>query len=362
MLTMRDFTVAEFRGSFPQIAPAESVQLDALTKGDDDPFYVTLPVAVVGATSNNGLHYDEALVAAIQEQMVGRGGLMGHLETEERDTAFPIEAADWIGAIRQGETLWGKAYIPPGEAREYIRRLKARGGQLATSIYGPYAERTEASDGSWKAEGFQLESLDLAPADRAALKLGGEFGITAQMSQSNEEVDKVTKEEILAQLQLGDIPPALVEKIVADYKAGADTETQITELTASRDAEKKLVKELQDRITAHDGAQFDAALDKQIAETVDWKVEGEDAKKRVALVCATLRSQVLSEMADDRDASRIEEMVKTAWKSEDVQLLAETVKAALGGPRAIVGSRQRDSGKLEDTPEARRKARQQTGI
>jgi len=362
MLTMRDYTVAEFRGSFPQIAPAESVQLDVLTKGDDDPFYVTLPVAKVGATSANGLHYDEALIQAIQEQIVGRGGLMGHLAGEERDTAFPIEAADWIGVSRQGETLWGKAYIPPGEAREYIRRLKARGGQLATSIYGPYAQRKDQEDGSWKAEGFQLESLDLAPADRAALKLGGEFNITAQMDSQLEEVNEMTLEEILAQLTADDVPTAVREQIVAEYKATADIEKQIAELTAERDTEKKLVEELQDKLAAQNAAQFEDALDRQIAETVDWKVEGDEAEKKVALVCNAIKMRVLSEMKDDDcDASKVKEMVETAWKSDGVQLLAETVKAALSGPRAIVGSKPRTS-KLEDTPEARRRARQRVGI
>jgi len=362
MPIMRDYTLAEFRGNFPQIATGEGVQLDALTLGDDDPFFVTLPIAVVGETSVNGLHYDETLVNSIQAQMVGRGGLMGHIDDEDRDTAFPIEAADWIGALRQGATLWGKAYVPPGAAREYIRRLKARGGRLATSIYGPYAAHKKQSDGSWRAEGFQLETLDLAPADRAALKLGGDFNITMQMENSQEDIE-MTKDELLAQLTPGDIPAALVEQIIAAYKVDADTEKKLAELTAERDAGLKLVKELQDKQTAQQAAQFDSALEKQIAELVDWRVEGDDAKKRVTMVRDTLKRHILSEMADDRDVDKIEEIAKAAWKSEDVQLLAETVKATLGGPRAIVAGKQRGSiGKLEDTPEARRRARQAVGI
>lgn len=363
MLTIRDYTLGELRGNLPEIITAESVEMDALTKGDDDPFFVTLPIAAVGKTSGNGLHYDEALVAAIQAQMVGMGGLMGHIQDGERDTAFPIETADWIGTLRQGKTLWGKAYIPPGEAREYIRRLRARGGKLATSIYGPYATQEKQSDGSWKADGFTLESLDLAPASRAALKLGGDFEITSQMGNTEEDGKmSKTKDEILAELTLADVSKTLREQIVAEYKVDADTEKQIAELTAERDAEKNRVKELEEQAAVQQAAQFDAALDKQIAELVDWKVDGDDAEKRVAMVRSSLKSRILAEMGDERDENKIAETAKSAWEGDEMQLLAKTVKETLGGPRAIIGGKRRDAGKLEDTPEARREARRVVGI
>lgn len=362
MLIIRDYTVAEFRGNFPQIATSESVQLDALTKGDDDPFYVTLPVAVVGATSGNGLHYDEALVKAIQQQMVGRGGLMGHIDDDDRDTAFPIEAADWIGALRQGATLWGKAYVPPGEAREYIRRLKARGGQLATSIYGPYAKKETQSDGSWRAEGFRLETLDLAPADRAALKLGGEFNVTSQMDDNSQEDQEMDKERILAELTVGEIPATLRDQIIADYKTDADSEKQLAELTAERDAEKARVSELEATIAEQASERFDAALTDLVAETVDWSVDGEEAKARVDIVRGALKMAVLAEMGDDKDADKLKKAVKDAWESDSVKLLAETVKAALGGPRAVIGGGTRTSGQLVDTPDTRREARRKSGF
>jgi len=245
---VRDYVVGEFRGDFPEIAPDPRVDLETLTGGDDHPFFLTLPVGEVGKVSENGLRYDEALVEAIQEQVVGRGGIMGHIKHEERSTAFPIEDVDWVGVARQGTTLWGKAYIPPGEVREYVRRLKARGGKLATSIYGPYAQREALQDGTHRIRGLRLESLDLAPAERAALKLGGMFGVTAQMEQSKEDMEAdmpLTKEQVIAELTVDEIPQALREQIATGVEADRDAEDRIAEL--ERNFASQLVREEEER-------------------------------------------------------------------------------------------------------------------
>jgi hypothetical protein len=360
---IRDYVVGEFRGNYPTIAPDPSVDLSTLTAGDDAPFYVTLPVGEVGKVSSNGLHYDVELVQAIQDQIVGRGGIMGHIKSEERDTAFPIEAADWIGTARQGDTLWGKAYIPPGAAREYIRRLKARGGQLATSIYGPYQEKETLPDGTHRIRGLRLESLDLAPADRAALKLGGQFAVTAQMEQNQETMEAnemPTKEEILAELTLEDIPIALRDAIVEETQATADTEKQITELKQQIADKDQIIGTLQGDLKARQVQEFEATLDAQVAELVNWQVEGDEAKAKVEAFRRTVRTRILSELGEERDAEKLADAVKAAW--EDMQPLAEMIRDALAGPPARVSGKVRDRHKIEDTPEARARARAEMGL
>lgn len=363
---IRDYVVGEFRGNYPEIAPDPRVDLGALTAGDDAPLYVTLPVGEVGKTSANGLHYDDALIAAIQEQIVGRGGIMGHIKNEERDTAFPIEAVDWIGALRQGNVLWGKGYIPPGAAREYVRRLKARGGQLATSIYGPYEEKQMLDDGTYRIRGLRLESLDLAPADRAALKLGGQFAITAQMEQIETDMEdtmaltKEQKEQVLAELTLTDIPQALRDQIVNDVKADQDASNRIAELEQQLADKETIIGTLQADLAAKRVAEFDAALDAKVAELVNWQVEGDEAKGKVDAFRRTVRTRILSELGEDRTAEKLVEAAKTAW--EDIKPLAELIRDALAGPPARVSSRVRDSHKIEDTPEARKKARAEMGL
>src|SRR5690606_13547966 len=98
--TVRELTaVSAFTGQFPDI-PINGVDLDALTAGDDNPVFVTLPILEIGRVSKNGLLYDKALVESIVEQINAKklGGIFGHIPDEERPTAFPIPSAHWLGA------------------------------------------------------------------------------------------------------------------------------------------------------------------------------------------------------------------------------------------------------------------------
>ena len=343
-MDQRSYVIAEFRGDFPAVETDPSVDQEALFASDDDPFFVTLPVARVGEVSANGLIYDEALVETVREQIVGKGGIMGHINTAERDTAFPVEDVDWVGARRQNGTVWGKGYIPPGEVREFVRRLKARGGKLATSIYGPYAERKIVGDGKWTAAGFRLESVDLAPADRAALKLGGRFAVTAQMeTETKEDEDQedieMEKEQLIAELTVGDLPDTLREQVIVDYQAEAESEGRIAELESERDKAQKRVAELDDRLAQFETEKFEAAVDGVIAEIVDWEVKGDDAKKRVKMLRGQLKTRILSEMGDDQDAERVKAVAQEIWEGEDMKVLAETVRDALTGGSATVGGK-----------------------
>lgn len=364
-MRLRDYTVAEFRGDFPQIEIDPRIDLDALTNGDEDPFFVTLPVAHAGKVSNNGLEYDEELVSQIANQVVGKGGIMGHLKKEERDTAFPIEDADWVGVLRQQDTLWGKAYVPPGEAREYIRRLKARGGKLATSIYGPYKERVPGeARGSHRLKGFRLESLDLAPADRAALNMGGRFAITAQMQSEDEPTgddDMATREEIIAELTANDLPASLRETVVNEWQNENQQTDRIAELESQVEDRDTLIAELQGQLQQHKAQEFDAALDNVVAETIDWNVDGDGAKDKVSAFRRMYRQRIVAELDDDeRDPEKVKEVADTVW--QEMKPLAETLRAALAGPAALVGGKKLNGRKIDDSQEAINAARAQTGI
>ena len=360
---IREYSVGEFRGDFPTIPVDPCIDQDALVKGDDDPFFVTLPIARIGETSANGLVYDEELVGAIEAQIVGRGGTMGHLKPSERDTAFPVEDVDWVGVQREGDTTWAKGYIPPGEAREFVRRLMARRGRLATSIYGPFDQREPLQDGKWRAKGFRLEQLDLAPADRAALKLGGQFQVTAQMEtepEIEEEINMATKDELIAELTAGDIPQTVREQIVREWQAQNDTQAQLNELTGERDNAQKQATELQTQLDQYLVREFDAKLDARIVELIDWQVTGEDAQGKLDALKHQLKARILAEMGTDRKVERLAEISESVWG--ELKPLAEMVRDALAGPRAVVSGKIRDSRKIEDTPETRRKARATLGI
>jgi hypothetical protein len=125
---IREYKVGRFHGDFPDIEPAEGVDLEGIRQSDPNAMFVTLPIAEIGAVSGNGLLYDEQLVDSIAEQINAKrpGGIFGHLKDEERSTSFPLPAALWVGAKRVGRTLYAKGYIPPGAARDYIATLKRK--------------------------------------------------------------------------------------------------------------------------------------------------------------------------------------------------------------------------------------------
>lgn len=164
--------ITELRGQYPNVPIAADVDYAALVAGDDDPQFLTLPIAKVNVKSGNNRYYDEEFVMEVMRQTLANKpiGLMGHLSETERATAFPKESLHWVGAVRDGDLVWGKAYLI-GEARERVRRYKASGKTLATSIdafaSGDWDESLKAHRMS--AKSLRLNQIDLAPADRAGI-------------------------------------------------------------------------------------------------------------------------------------------------------------------------------------------------
>lgn len=349
-----EYNVGEFRGSFPDVPAAAGVNLDEIKTLDPDPMYVTLPVVPkVGAVSKNGLLYDEALVRQIEAQINGKrpGGRFGHLREEERDSAFPIPDAIWIGAKREGDTLWARSYVPPGAARDHIRRIKAVGGSIATSIYGKGSYEATGQKGVRRLVDFDLETLDFAPPERAALGYAAAPIVTSEFAQ--EENPAMDKAQLIAELTVGDIPAAIREQI------GGDLNRTIAELRTQVSDRDTLIKDLQTTVAEYRRTQFEGAVDAKVAELTAWQTTGDDAKKKLDAFRRTLRSRIVAELAGD--ASKLETVVETIWA--DLQPLAETVRDALAGPPALVaGKVQTGKRQLDTSPEAVAKARAKAGI
>lgn len=161
--------VHALRGPYPAVPPAPPIDLAALTAGDADPLFVTLPVAQVGAVSQNGRRYDRAAVEAIVRaiQAGGVDGIKGHLRDDERGHRYDLPSLYWVGATLDEDGIaWAKAYIPPREAdlREHVRLAKASNAPLGTSLYGT---ANLAPDGTVR--DLRLESIDLAHPARVGV-------------------------------------------------------------------------------------------------------------------------------------------------------------------------------------------------
>lgn len=177
-------TVSEFAGAVPEVSLAAGVDLALLTQGDDDPMFVTLPVAEVDAVSGNNRYYDAAFVKELERQILEERppALMGHLPDEDRATAHPLPAGYWVGASRHDNKLWGKAYIPPGAVREYMRRQKATNSKIGTSVYGTAESVWMPEKSAYRVTNFELESIDFGAPKRIGVRsLGAVPEVTSEL-------------------------------------------------------------------------------------------------------------------------------------------------------------------------------------
>jgi hypothetical protein len=346
--------ITKFAGDFPQITNYPGVNLEMLTEGDVNPFFITLAIAEVGRTSSNGLLYDKELVDAIARQLQGSGGIQGHIPEGEENTTFPIDAVDWVGHVFQDNVLWAKAYVPPGETREYLRRLKARGGKLGTSIYG-YGERefVDEEQTVWRSRNFELHNVDLAPPKKAALEMGGEFLVTAETTNSD---NKLRGTHMPTEITLADVPQSIREQIIRQAQletdAGrvselsqqvTDLNNRVAELETIREEREARITTLETAVAERDTviaefreAEFNSVLDTRIAEATNWQVNDNAKKEKLEALRQSLRRGALTALGSgERNAETIEAAIQRAF--DDNQLIIETMRDSLAGPGAGVG-------------------------
>lgn len=364
---VREYHVAAFRGKVEDVPTADGVDVEAIRRRDADAVFVSLPIAEIGAISNNGLLYDEALVDSIAEQINSRrpGGIFGHLKEEERSTSFPLPAGLWIGAKRFGETLWAKSYIPPSAARDYVLNLKEVGGELATSIYGR-GKRVEVRNGVHRRENFKLESLDFAPPDRAANRMSAIPHVTAEMETEQEAEMPADKAQVIAELTVSDIqaiPASVRDAIVAEATKQDETTSTIAELTSTVAAKDELISELNKQVDMFRVERLNTLIDSQVAELTDWHVADEEGKTALQTLRDLFRNQIVMRLGDKQDAGRVAEIAQAAWT--DLTPIAEMMRDRLAGPAAIVKGKVAEMGArkpLEDTPANREAAVSTMGL
>lgn len=364
-VSVREVRAHELRGEYPSVETYPSVDVSLLTQDDPKPFYIVMPIARSGEVSENRLDYDEALVQSIAEQLQGLGGIRGHIPKEQTDTAFPIEDVDWVGHTFKGKTLWAKGYVPPGETREYVRRLKARNGKLSTSIFGEGISGTNA-DGRRRLLEFTLQQVDLAPAKKAALKLGGEFAIVHEMSEQedNGEPNMAITKEALAELAPADLYALMSDDarkqvaeayansakktlIAAEMVSGAGLSNEaVAEYEQLRADNPKLLrenKELTTQIAEYRRVEYEAGLEAVIdGQFATWKnVDKLDARKQQSLagVKKQLRQRVIAEMNGTQDLAVAKAKADAVMESDDFRPVVEMLRDYLAGTATIVGGK-----------------------
>jgi hypothetical protein len=290
----------ELRGAFPSVPIAADVDYPALIAGDDTPMFITLPIGKANVTSGNNRHYDEAFLQELERQTLANKpvGLMGHLSESERSTAFPPEAVHWIGALREGATLWGKGYIPPGPIRDRIKRYKDTGRAIATSIdafaEGVWDESIKAF--RMASNSLRLNQIDIAPADRAGIPdLAAVPILTTEMKAPTQVIEQETKPEM-------------------------DKLEFINSLTA--DDVRLFPKEVKDAILAEQAAPPEVAEVQELRQVL-----GVDDKTDIKTLVTEMR-RVQEQQRQDAIKSRITELATEGIKLEAVRGLVTELVAA----------------------------------
>lgn len=313
--------VRELRADFPTDIPFfADVDIAQLTRGDDDPVYLTIPIGQANVVSGNKRFYDEAWLQELERQVTAKRpiGIMGHLKDEDLATEYPPEAIFWVGVRRIGELLWGKGYIPAGAARDRIRRYKAANKAIATSIYAMADSVWDKARGALHmlAETLDLRQIDIGPADRVGIpSLARVPLLTAEMQVANNEQEQevMAKNEVIQELLNTKVTPQRGWQGSAN---GSSASGQVSELDAIRTTlgvdEKADLPKIIAEMAQTQAAQAKAAVKAHIAKmaTPDPKRKPEED---VSIAQETVRKLVI-EMVEARQPATVQE-AETAYQA-----------------------------------------------
>lgn len=251
--------VRELRGDYPDVPFFDDVNIEELTRGDDDPTYLTIPIGKINVKSDNKRFYSEAWVQELERQVRAKRptGMMGH--EDDDPMTFPPEAIFWVGARRIGELLWGKGYLPPGPPRDRVRRYKAANKTLGTSILAMAEGTWDKARGAFSmlAETLDLRRIDIGPIEKLGIKdLGLVPILTSEMQdESNQqETHMPDKLEVIQELKredarlLPDEVRAAILETVQTPPAVALVQELCTELGVEESTLKSAIAEMRSAI------------------------------------------------------------------------------------------------------------------
>ena len=331
--------ITELRGSYPNVPIAADVDYASLIAGDPEPLFVTLPIAKANVKSGNGRYYDEAFALEIMRQTLETKpvGLFGHLSETERATSFKPESVHWVGAIREGDLIWGKGLVV-GEAKARIARYKASGKAIATSIDAMASGTWDESLGAYRmdAKTLKLGQIDFAPAERAGIpQLARVPHLTTEMTEPTTVIVEQAKEnpamdklQVIQELTEADarlLPDPVRAAVLATVTTPVEVATVATiretlGLPATADVAGHIAE--MKRVQAE---QAKAAVTNRITELVKDGIKVEDVRPIVTELIAAHHPATIE---------AAEAVYKTVAESDSVKkLLSARVVETMGPPQ-----------------------------
>lgn len=342
--TIRDqICIGEFSGARPVIPFAGGLSVEDFREDDPEPFFVELPIAEAGVTSGNNRHYDEAFIRELERQVVEKRPVanMGHIPDAERSTSHPLPAGYWVGAARDGNRLWGKAYIPPGAVREYMRMAKKVGRKVGTSIYGVAEQVFDKALGAYRVKGIELESIDFGAAERIGVKTLAAVPVVARemveeidMSDEKQVVDRAT---VIREMTREDaaILPAAVREAVIESAPSVGVLATVAEMVGGED----VVASVRAIIDERDALRRDvvaAEMDAQINERVKAEQMRGIVRELVAARVPANREAVTAALDAVLETESIREMLRVAVESAAGPAQKRPGKASDDDPLSIM--------------------------
>jgi len=317
------------RGDYPDVPLAEGVNLAELTEGDDNPMFITLPIAFV-ATSRNQVNYAEKDVIRIVNAVNTRNvvGNLGHLPEWERPYTFDIPPLRWVGATYNADTrtAWGKAYVLPTarDVRDYIRASKGANAEIGTSIYG-YADVD--IDGNIVGETLVLENIDLAHPMRLGMPMAGRIPHITQetMKDNPSPVVEETPMDPNTNKPKEETQGLIVSETETQLrKQVSELTTQLRDLTIRQSEAEVRLKDLNQVIEMlNKPADVVLALQAELAKTKDL------ANENLRLLESAITTEVAKKVVAESVRPTIEAMVKAQKPARynDMLVVLESVLA-----------------------------------
>lgn len=348
-----------------------SIDMQLLQEGDEAPFYVTLDILRTNVTSANGLVYDEQFVSELVNQLPGLGAKNGH--TAWTDTGAFSDEADWVGHTRVGDTVYAKAYIPPGEVRNQMRRTMGRGGKVRTSIevWGtpvPILDGDGRDTNTYRLSDPELDAVDFVRFSMAALgkfQSGNPIHSTETKQEQNDmpittvadvpqnirdqlrqEFERETRSqdtakrvtELEASLETATSERTTAQARIAELEAERDAATaRVTELEAQHTQVQADLTDAQARLAQLDAAAFEQMLTNTVTSfTNSWQVRSEQHKNRLTALNRQFLRAVREAIGSERAEAKVKEIAQKVWDDE-MKLIAEGLRDSMSGGSAHIG-------------------------
>ena len=318
---------------------AKGFDLEALKKVDDDPFFATVLIKAGKGDQGTGPLYDESLLQNLEAQFNSKRppGYKGHQDPENVSWEYREPVTAWVGARfvsgpeGQGE-LYVKGYIPPtsDELRMQLRLAEAGADVInSVSIFGV----RDVKDGV--VTKFDLWSLDWTPKGRAGMETAL-VGVSGEQAEK-EEVQMATREEVIASIQVSDVPDHVADALRKEGVASVVGETSVA-------GEMRLILELDpDEDPEAVVAAVRGLVSKGKTEELATRVEAATEEITVEMAREAVRDTVLPRLKADATEEEIKGEIDTALERPYIKALVDgvTIPVVSGGTGGSVdGTRQ----------------------